>query len=148
MPDEPEEPGAWDAMDLGGHGLKSMGATIFRHYPHLRKIYFNHNKLTWLPPTIGTMRSLTVLDLSFNDLQELPVEIGMLSNLKRLLLYDNNLDDLPYELGSLYQLEMLGIEGNPLRHCDYKERLMEHGTRELVRFLREQAQCEYIFRKT
>ncbi|KAK6397301.1 hypothetical protein LTR65_006275 [Meristemomyces frigidus] len=140
LADEPEEPGAWDAMDLGGHGLKSMGATIFRHYPHLRKIYLNHNKLTWLPQQIGTMRMLTILDLSFNDLQDLPPEIGMLTNLKRLLLYENHLDDLPYEIGSLYQLEMLGIEGNPMRHCDYKERLVEHGTRELVRHLREQAE--------
>ncbi|RMY59730.1 hypothetical protein D0863_11835 [Hortaea werneckii] len=136
---EPEEAGAWDAMDLGGHGLKSLGASIFRHYPHLRKIYFNHNKLTWLPPQIGIMRSLTVLDLSFNDLHELPPEIGMLTNLKRLLLYENHLEDLPFEIGSLYQLEMLGIEGNPMRHCDYKERLMETGTKELVRFLREHA---------
>ncbi|KAI7058925.1 hypothetical protein KC352_g43977, partial [Hortaea werneckii] len=85
------------------------------------------------------MRSLTVLDLSFNDLHELPPEIGMLTNLKRLLLYENHLEDLPFEIGSLYQLEMLGIEGNPMRHCDYKERLMETGTKELVRFLREHA---------
>jgi len=137
---ELEEVGAWDAMDLGGHGLKSMSTSIFRHYPDLHKIYFNHNKLTWVPHEIGTMRSLTVLDLSFNDLQVLPVEIGMLTTLKRLLLYENHLDDLPNEIGSLYQLEMLGIEGNPMRHCDYKERLIEHGTRELVRHLREQAE--------
>lgn len=140
---EPEEAGAWDAMDLGGHGLKSLGASIFRHYPHLRKIYFNHNKLTWLPPQIGTMRSLTVLDLSFNDLTNLPPEIGMLTNLKRLLLYENHLDDLPFEIGSLHQLEMLGIEGNPMRQCDYKQLLMDSGTKELVRFLREHAPRTY-----
>lgn len=139
--DEPEEVGAWDAMDLGGHGLKCMGASIFRFYPHLHKIYFNHNKLTWIPMQIGNMRSLTVLDLSFNDLHYLPPEIGMLTNLKRLLVYENHLDDLPSEVGSLYQLEMLGIEGNPMRP-DYKERLVEQGTRELVRFLREQAERE------
>jgi len=136
--DEPEEAGEWDAMDLGGHGLKSMGASIFRHYPNLHKIYFNHNKLTWLPVQIGHMRSLTTLDLSFNELRFLPPEIGMLTNLKRLLLYENQLEDLPHELGFLYQLEVLGVEGNPLRH-DYKQRIVEDGTRELVRYLREQA---------
>jgi CCR4-NOT transcription complex subunit 6 len=65
----------------------------------------------------------------------------MLTNLKKLSLYDNHLDDLPFELGSLFQLEMLGIEGNPMRH-DYKERLVEHGTQELIRYLREQAPSE------
>nr|POE78763.1 glucose-repressible alcohol dehydrogenase transcriptional effector [Quercus suber] len=137
--EEPEESGEWDAMDLGGHGLKCMAPTIFRFYPDLRKIYLNHNKLQWLPTQIGQMRSLTVLDLSFNDLRHLPPEIGMLTNLRKLLLFDNHLVDLPTEMGSLYQLDMLGIEGNPLRH-DYKERIMEHGTRDMIEYLREQAE--------
>ena len=130
----------WDAMDLGGHGLKSMGASLFRHYPHLRKIYFNHNRLTTLAPHVSLMRELTVLDLSFNQLTELPPEIGMLTNLKKLLLFDNRLEELPYEVGYLYQLEMLGLEGNPMRRApDVMERLVEHGTYELVRYLREEA---------
>ncbi|KAF2717397.1 hypothetical protein K431DRAFT_233261 [Polychaeton citri CBS 116435] len=134
--DEPEEENTWQAIDFGGQGLKCMAQSLFQ-YNFLRKIYFNHNKLGWLPPQIGEMRNLTILDLSFNNLEFLPEEIGMLTNLKRLSLYNNNLQDLPLELGSLYQLEMLGIEGNPLRH-DYKERIVEHGTQELIRFLREQ----------
>lgn len=136
--DEPEEAGAWDALDLGGLGLRSMGHSIFRHYRDVKKLYFNHNKLPYLPTEIGTMRNLVALDLSFNQLHELPPEIGMLTNLKKLLVFENYLTDLPDEIGSLYQLEMLGIEGNPMR-LEIKERLMEHGTRELVRFFREQA---------
>lgn len=135
--DEPEEENVWQAIDFGGQGLKCMGASLFR-YSFLKKIYFNHNKLSWLPQQIGEMRNLTTLDLSFNELYTLPPEIGMLTNLKKLLLFENKLSDLPFELGSLYQLEMLGIEGNPMRP-DYVERLAEHGTQELVRYLREQA---------
>jgi len=130
--------GSWDAMDLCGQGLKGMAPALFKHYPKLHKIYLNWNKLRDIPPQIGQMRFLTILDLSMNELQVLPPEIGMLTNLKKLSLYDNHLDDLPYELGSLHQLEMLGIEGNPMRP-DYKDRLVEHGTQELVRYLREQA---------
>ena len=138
--EEPQEDGVWDAMDLGGHGLKSMGASLFRHYPHLRKIYFNHNRLTTLAPHVSLMRELTVLDLSFNALTELPPEIGMLTNLKKLLLFENNLQELPYEVGYLFQLEMLGLEGNPMRRApELLDRLMEHGTYELVRYLREEA---------
>ena len=138
--EEDAENKLWDAMDLGGHGLKSMGATLFRHYPHLRKIYFNHNRLMILQPEIRKMNHLTVLDLSFNQLTELPPEIGMLTNLKKLLLFENRLEDLPYEIGYLYQLEMLGLEGNPMRRGqDVLERLVEQGTQELVRYLREEA---------
>ena len=140
LDETPPQEGAWDAIDLGGHGLKSMGATLFRHYPHLQKIYFNHNQLTTVPPHISFMRDLTMLDLSFNRITELPPEIGMLTNLKKLLLFSNQLDEIPYEIGYMYQLEMLGLEGNPMRRGgDVMERLMEHGTHELVRYLREEA---------
>ena len=137
--DEPEEENVWQAIDFGGQGLKCMAESLFR-YNFLKKIYFNHNKLSWLPPQIGVMRTLTVLDLSFNELVELPPEIGMLTNLKRLLLFDNKLNDLPFELGSLYQLEMLGLEGNPMQQ-DLMDRMQDYGTQELIRYLREQAEA-------
>lgn len=135
--DEPEDENVWQSIDFGGQGLKCMATSLFK-YRFLKKIYFNHNKLSWLPTQIGTMRQLVILDLSFNELYQLPQEIGMLTNLKRLLLYDNKLSDLPYEIGSLFQLEILGLEGNPMRH-DYMDRLNEKGTTDLVQYLREQA---------
>ena len=147
--EEPSSNRVWDAMDLGGHGLKSMGASLFRHYPHLRKLYFNHNRLTTLPIHISHLRYLTVLDLSFNQLRLLPPEIGMITTLKRLLLFDNGLEILPFEIGSLYNLEMLGLEGNPMSTPDgqiQQRQLIEHGTTELVRYLREEAPGKYSFR--
>ena len=138
LDDTEETENGWDAIDLGGHGLKSISVSLFRHYPQLRKIYFNHNALSILAPHVSLMRNLTMLDLSFNRLNELPPEIGMLTNLKKLLLFENRLHELPYEIGFLYQLEILGLEGNPMRH-DLMERLVEHGTHELVRHLREEA---------
>ncbi|KAF2773808.1 glucose-repressible alcohol dehydrogenase-like protein transcriptional effector [Teratosphaeria nubilosa] len=138
--EETEEPGAWSEMDLGGQGLKSMGPSIFRFYPQLKKIYFNHNRIRELPSNIGQMRSLTMLDLSFNELTSLPPEIGMLTNLKKLLLFGNDLRDLPSEIGYLSKLEMLGIEGNRYFNPDLKDRLVEYGTKELVRYMREEAQ--------
>lgn len=142
--DEPDETGCWDAMDLGGHGLRSMNSSIFRHYPDLSKIYFNHNALTWLPPDIGLMRSLTILDLSFNQLESLPAEIGMLTNLKKLLVYGNKLRDLPTEIGTLFQLETLGVAGNSLLRIDYIQHIRDNGTKDFVRHLREQAERLYI----
>lgn len=138
--DASEDQGMWDAMDFSGHGLKAMSASLFRHYSHLRSLYFTHNRLYQIPPTISCMRFLTELDLSFNQIRYLPPEIGMLTNLKKLKLFGNDLDSLPYEMGSLYQLEFLGLEGNPMRDApDQFDQLREHGTAELVRYLREEA---------
>ncbi|KAF2470400.1 uncharacterized protein BDR25DRAFT_34458 [Lindgomyces ingoldianus] len=128
----------WTVLDFGGQSLKVATPALFQ-YTFLTKLYLNTNKLTFLPATIGKLRNLTHLDVSLNELRMLPPEIGMLVNLKQLLLFDNNLDTLPFELGSLYQLEMLGIEGNPLPD-DFKSIIIEHGTVELIKYFRENAQ--------
>lgn len=127
----------WHALDFGGQGLKTISSFLFR-YPFLEKLYFNQNKLSWLPPAIGTLRHLTFLDLSQNQLDQLPAEIGMLVNLKTFLVFDNQLETLPCEMGSLYQLETLGIEGNPLEE-GLKNIIAEHGTSGLIEYLREEA---------
>ncbi|GAB7361221.1 hypothetical protein MBLNU230_g1283t1 [Neophaeotheca triangularis] len=134
--DDAEEDNVWQAIDFGGQGLKCMASPIFR-YKFLRKIYFNNNKLTWLPSAIGEMRNLTILDLSQNDLREIPAEIGMLTNLRRLLLYDNQLADLPWEIGYLDKLQMLGLAGNEELADHLRIKIEEEGTQELVQYLRE-----------
>lgn len=136
--DEDDFMGPFNGLDFSGHGLKVLSPLVLKIYPKLKSLWLPWNKLTMIPPQIGTLRFLTTLDLSWNHLSFLPPEIGMLTNLRKLLLFDNQLDDLPHELGTLYQLEMLGIEGNPMRP-DYKEKLVESGTQELIRYIREQA---------
>ncbi|KAK8217907.1 glucose-repressible alcohol dehydrogenase-like protein transcriptional effector [Phyllosticta capitalensis] len=128
----------WKALDLGGQNLKVLSPALF-DYTFLTKLYLNYNKLTFVSPAIGKLRNLRELDLSLNELRTLPPEIGMLVNLRELLLFDNNIETLPYEMGSLYQLEMLGIEGNPSLDEQMKNIVVEHGTTELIKYLREQA---------
>ncbi|KAF2459685.1 Endonuclease/exonuclease/phosphatase [Lineolata rhizophorae] len=128
----------WKSLDFGTQNIKVIAPPLF-NYTFLTKLYFNNNKLTVIPPAIGRLRNLRELDFSLNQIHELPPEIGMLTNLRELLMFDNNLETLPYELGSLYQLEMLGIEGNPLNE-DLKSIIIENGTSELIKFLRDNAQ--------
>jgi CCR4-NOT transcription complex subunit 6 len=128
----------WTVLDFGGQNLKVITPALF-NYTFLTKLYLNSNKLTFVPQSIGKLRSLTNLDLSLNHIHYLPAEIGMLVNLKQLLLFDNQLDNLPFELGSLYQLEVLGIEGNPIPE-DLKSIIVEQGTTELIKYFRENAQ--------
>lgn len=125
----------WSILDFGGQNLKLITSALFQ-YTFLTKLYVNCNKLTYIPPEIGKLRSLIHVDFSLNNLHYLPAELGMLTNLKQLLVFDNQLETLPYELGSLYQLEMLGIEGNPISE-DLKQIIMEQGTTELIKYFRE-----------
>ena len=126
----------WAALDLSGQGLRAVAPTLFSAYTFLDKLYIDNNKITHLPPTIGRLKNLSLLNASNNELSELPEEIGMLVNLRSLLVFDNNLHTLPFEIGYLYQLETLGIEGNPLND-DLKAEIVQNGTRSLVNHLRE-----------
>jgi CCR4-NOT transcription complex subunit 6 len=114
-----------------------LSAPVF-NYVFLKELYVASNKLGYLPPTIGQLRHLTLLDVSNNQLSELPPELGMCVYLKHLLAFDNNIRTLPNELGSLYQLEMLGIEGNPL-DSGMRTEIMTNGTKKLIEHLREEA---------
>lgn len=127
----------WHNMDLSGQGLRVLSAPVF-NYVFLKELYVASNKLTYLPPTIGQLRHLTLLDVSNNQLAELPPELGMCVYMKHLLAFDNQIRTLPNELGALFQLEMLGIEGNPI-DPGMKQVIMEQGTKELIKRLREEA---------
>ena len=127
----------WTALDMGGQNLKVMHIALLQ-YTFLTKLYLNHNKISFIPPTIGRLRNLGVLDLSQNELRDLPAEIGMLVNLREFFLFDNHLETLPFEMGTLYQLQILGIEGNPLDE-ELKAIIVEQGTGALIKYMRENA---------
>lgn len=135
----------WTALDCGVQSLRSLSPALFS-YTFLTKLYINSNKLTYLPSAIGRLRHLVALDISINEIRELPSEIGMLVGLRELLCFDNHISELPIEMGSLYQLEMFGIEGNPIRQ-EWKDLVMDHGTSELIRVLREESQRKCHFRR-
>ncbi len=70
--------------------------------------------LTELPPEIGQLSQLQLLELQNNQLTELPPEIGKLSQLRELHLFNNQLTELPPEIGQLSQLQRLYLKGNQL----------------------------------
>jgi CCR4-NOT transcription complex subunit 6 len=143
--DDARQDQTWTILDFGGQNLKVLALPLFQ-YDFLTKLYLNCNKLSSISSAIGRLRNLNHLDLSLNELRSIPPEIGMLVNLKQLLLFDNQLESLPFDMGSLYQLEMLGIEGNPLPE-DLKNIVVEHGTEELIKYFRENAQGMLIMIK-
>ena len=133
----------WKALDLGGQGIRALSNELFR-YTFLDKLYINRNKLTSLPPAIGQLKLLKLLDASENQLTSLPMELGMLTNLKNLNLDGNRLTALPNELGSLYRLRFLGLQRNPMRE-DLKQAMIKGGPRGVITALRESLQSSYSF---
>jgi Leucine-rich repeat (LRR) protein len=75
-----------------------------------------------LPPEIGLLTTLEILDLQENQLRALPPEIGRLTELHSLDLRENQLTTLPPEMGKLHGLRVgdnalgLRLDDNPLSH--------------------------------
>src|SRR5205085_460723 len=69
-------------------------------------------KINSLPPWIGELSELRILDVGGNRLIELPAEIGQLRRLYGLWALDNQLEVLPDDIKKL-PLTTLGLEGNP-----------------------------------
>jgi internalin A len=74
----------------------------------------NNLELTRVPPEIGQLSTLEVLQLFGNQLRELPPEIGQLSALDTLYLIENQLSELPPEIGQLSALSVLQLDDNQL----------------------------------
>ena len=70
--------------------------------------------LSQLPPEIGQLTALTMLDLSGNQLSTLPPQIGQLTALTELRLLSNQLSNLPPEIGQLTALTQMHIGRNKL----------------------------------
>jgi Leucine-rich repeat (LRR) protein/GTPase SAR1 family protein len=81
----------------------------------LRSLKLSYNKLTTLPGSLlSQLTQLTELDLSSNQLTTLPDSLGKLTRLTELDLSSNQLTALPDSLGQLTQLTNLNLSRNQL----------------------------------
>ena len=100
-----------------GNGLTGVIPPELGSLPHLRVLDLSHNQLEGpIPAQLGSLSSLQVLDLSRNQLTgPIPPELGSLSNLQELFLWGNQLTGpIPPDLGSLSNLRWLYLSGNQL----------------------------------
>ncbi len=79
-----------------------------------KKLYLSNKDINVLPPEIGKLKSLTYLDISYNQIKSLPDEISNLVNLRSLLLHRNEIEELTPEIGNLTNLNLLDLSYNKL----------------------------------
>ena len=85
--------------------------------------------LDTLYPSIGNLKNLKWLFLSYNKIEKLPKEIGELKNLERLCLLGNKITEIQKEIGKLKNLKVLSLWNNPLsqKAKDVLEKLKDKG---------------------
>ncbi len=100
-------------LDLSSLGLTTLPPEIGQ-LKALTLLNLHDNQLTMLSPEIGQLNALTELYLHNNQLTTLPPEIGQLKALTTLYLFDNKqLTTLPPEVGQLTNLTELFLHRNP-----------------------------------
>lgn len=100
-------------LKLGGMGLTQLPPEI-GNLASLVLLDLSQNYLSTLPPEIGKLRALNNLNLQSNQLSFLPSEIGHLNNLEGLFISSNQLMALPSEIGLLVALDHLFLHSNHL----------------------------------
>jgi len=78
------------------------------------ELYLCYDQLIQIPPEIGQLQQLQILDLFFNRITQIPLEIGQLQRLRCLNLSYNQLTQIPSEIGKLRQLRHLYLSHNQL----------------------------------
>lgn len=81
---------------------------------HITELDLTYKQLSCLPPEIGNLNNLRLLNVGSNHLSNLPTEIGTLNNLTALYLWGNHLTSLPATLGDLTNLTLLDLSINDL----------------------------------
>uniref|UniRef100_A0A3Q2YX85 Leucine rich repeat containing 18 n=1 Tax=Hippocampus comes TaxID=109280 RepID=A0A3Q2YX85_HIPCM len=66
----------------------------------------------YIPPTIGLLKNLVILNLCNNRLTQVPKQLGLLQNLQMLYLGLNRLQMLPTAIGNLKELVYIGLSDN------------------------------------
>jgi internalin A len=98
-------------LSLSGRGLAALPPEI-GSLTALRVLQIRDNQLTALPPEIGSLTALQKLDVRNNRLTTLPPQIGSLTALRELDLAENQLTALPPEIAYLRELTVLNLTLN------------------------------------
>ena len=109
-----DDNGQVSEIDFEGNNLFGDLPPEIGNLSNLKMLDVSGNMLTSLPPEIGNLSSLQSLYVSYNDLTSLPPETDNLNNLEVLWVDGNELTSLPVKIDNLSNLQWLNIRDNPL----------------------------------
>ena len=109
----------WEGIAVGGEPPRVHAIEIYQFFGGHAGGYFGGFLYGRIPPELGNLTELRMLNLSLNELSgHIPPELGNLANLEVLDLRSNLLTGrIPLELGSLENLRKLYLSGNRLTGC-------------------------------
>ena len=78
-------------------------------------IDIRNHQIKIIPESIGQLRNLQQLWLSYNQIKKIPESIGQLNNLQQLWLCKNQIEEIPESIGQLKNLQQLWLSGNQIK---------------------------------
>lgn len=109
----------WKSLNFSDIGLDSLPPEI-GNLNELELLDLRINYLSNLPQEFGNLSNLKELFLNINELTEFPAVITKLKKLCRLSITHNSISSLPSEIGSLCSLEDLNLRNNHLSQLPYE----------------------------
>ncbi|XP_071963057.1 leucine-rich repeat-containing protein 57-like [Antedon mediterranea] len=100
---------------LNDMGISQFPPQLLKLTKNLRTLDISKNKLTLIPPSIGSFLQLKSLTINHNRLGTIPNEIEDLKKLETLSLTNNNITCFPSSLARLTSLRKLLLSGNKLK---------------------------------
>jgi Leucine-rich repeat (LRR) protein len=104
-------------LDLTHGNFTILPDSLFVH-SQLTEIVAGYNRLTAIPPAIGNLRRLTVLDVRNNQLRTLPSELALCGELRDLVLSFNRFSRIPPVVYQLKKLEHIIADDNQITAID------------------------------
>lgn len=98
-----------------GGSISSEIDRLAKQDPPIQKLDVRQKSLTEIPPNINTLKALTDLNGSYNQIKTIPPSLGQVKTLKILNLANNKLDELPQELTDLVNLIELNLSINKIK---------------------------------
>lgn len=111
-----------NASRTGVFQLSKMGLSEFPKQDvvsqlknNVRSIDLSHNKIKFIPESIGTFIQLKQLNMNFNKLSSLPDEIGLCRKLETITMTNNLIVTVPSSFADLINLRVVDLSENQIR---------------------------------
>ena len=99
-----EKPNSWPVRTVTFQTIEAFLANA-PQYDNIRTLYLKGAWLSSIPEAVLNMRTLRILDLSWNRLRHLDYDVSRWSDLKRLILFGNAIEKIPEQVLTLPSLE-------------------------------------------